>query len=135
MGRISETTNWIPAIPREQISALAERIKPVVRDERNVLSYIKHVDLFSASFLWKPEPLEAAADLTEIGRITTYHTFGYPALFKPSVAEVLAQIPEAYLGAAVAFEIIGPNDADDLNIENAALTAGYHVATTVLYGR
>jgi hypothetical protein len=135
MSRISEATNWIPAVPRERTVALAERIKPVVRDERNTLRYIKPVDLFSASFLWEPTLLGSAADLREIGRITTYHTFGHLLFFKPSVAEVLAQIPDTYLGAAIAFEVIGPGDADDLNIENAALTAGYHVATTILYGR
>jgi hypothetical protein len=135
MGRISEATSWIPSVPREHISALAERIKPVVRNERKVLHYIKPVDLFSASFLWEPTLLESAVDLREIARITTYHTFGHPLFFKPSVAEVLAQIPDTYLSAAIAFEVIGPLGADDLNTENAALAAGYHVATTVLYGR
>ena len=52
------------------------------------------------------------------------------------VAEVLKQIPEDILNQVIAFEIIGqPETADDLNKEQEALNAGYHVATTRLYGK
>lgn len=59
----------------------------------------------------------------------------YYGIFKPSIAEVLAQIPEELIEQTVAFETIGPADADALNKERDALNAGFHVATTRLYGR
>jgi hypothetical protein len=57
-------------------------------------------------------------------------------MFKPSIAEVLAQIPEEHLEQVLAFEIVdSPNNVDDLNAEREALNAGYHIATTRLYKR
>lgn len=69
--------------------------------------------------------------LTEI---RTLHTYGSPCFFKPSVAEVLAQIPDDMLEGVVAFETRGPSDVADMNRESEALNAGFHVARTRLYG-
>lgn len=126
---------WIPKVPEERIRALAERIKPVVRRPRSRdLHYIVPVDLFHVAYTWDPKLAEKATDLKAVCDITTYHTYGYHGFFKPSIAEVLAQIPEEYLDRVVAFEIVeSPNTADDLNREREALNAGYHVAKTRLY--
>jgi hypothetical protein len=71
-----------------------------------------------------------------ICQITTHHSWGHYSLFKPSIAEVLAQIPAEHLNQVVAFEIVvKPETAEDLNKDLEALNAGYHVATTRLYAR
>lgn len=120
---------WIPEVPEERIRELAERIKPVINGR-----YIKPVDLFKVAYTWDPKLAKRAVNLEPVRDITTYHTFGYYGFFKPSIAEVLAQIPADLLEKVVAFEIIGsPTTADDLNRESVALNAGYHVAVTRLY--
>jgi len=131
-----EKKSWIPEVPKERIQKLAERIKPVVQFAQKGRRYIKPVDLFDIAYTWDPKSADEAMDLKPLCDITTYHTYGYQGLFKPSIAEVLAQIPAEHLDKVVAFEIVGsPKTADDLNREHEALNAGYHVATTRLYVR
>lgn len=104
--------------------------------EKGDLYYIKPVDLFDIAYTWEPMPAEMATSLKFLCDIKTYHTYGYYGFFKPSIAEVLAQIPMEYLDKVVAFEIVeSPQTADDLNREREALDAGYHVAVTRLYVR
>ncbi len=137
---------WIPEVSKERIVELGERIKPVVRFTRSWrglsrsaeghLRYIKSHDLFNIAYTWAPKAAKATRGLKKLCDITTNHGFGYQGLFKPSIAEVLAQIPAEYLDKVVAFEIIKhPETVDDLNREHEALNAGYHVATTRLYVR
>ena len=79
--------------------------------------------------------IEKADSLKALGTIATLHAWGYYGVFKPSIAEVLAQIPAGYLDEVVAFEVAGPKDAEDLNREKEALDAGFHVARTTLYAK
>ena len=128
---------WIPEVSEDRIRELAERIKPVVQFARKGKCYIKPVDLFNVAYTWSPESAEVVTGLKPLCDITTYHTFDYYGFFKPSIAEVLAQIPAEHLDKVIAFEIVGRpfSDVDDLNKEQEALNAGYHVATTRLYVR
>lgn len=57
--------------------------------------------------------------------IRTLHTYRAPCSFKPSLAEVLAQIPAAFLDQVVAFETL----TRDVDMDQAV-----HVTTTKLYG-
>jgi hypothetical protein len=124
----------IPSVPSEQITLLAERIKPVAEFNSKGKCYIKPVDLFKIAYTWDPKPASKANGLKALCDITTYHAYGYYGCFKPSIAEVLAQIPQEHLEKVVAFEIVGsPQTCDDLNREQEALNAGFHVATTRLY--
>lgn len=96
--------------------------------------YIKKVDLFNISFIYDPRPTEEATNLVPLADITTYHEFNCRQCFAPSIAEVIAQIPEEYLGRVAAFEIIEkPETATDLNLQKEAVNDGYHVAKTRLY--
>jgi len=127
---------WIPEVSKQYIIELAERIKPVVQFAFGGKCYIKPVDLFKIAYTWDPVAADKATGLKLLCDITTYHTYGYHGFFKPSIAEVLAQIPAEHLDKVVAFEIVkSPNDVDDLNREQEALNARYHVATTRLYVR
>ncbi|MCL5006851.1 MAG: hypothetical protein M1153_01775 [Patescibacteria group bacterium] len=148
-----ETTDaehaWIPKVPRGLILEFVKRIKPVVRMCRDPLSgelkltwgeaalyYIAPVDPFNRAYTWDPKPTSLADGLEPVCDIQTYHSYGYYGIFKPSVAEVLAQIPPELRNAVRAFEIISrPMTVGDLNRNQAALSAGYHVAVTRLYRR
>ncbi len=154
----------IPKMSDEKLSKLLERIKPVVRfakirtsrkelgDGRFSITmkphpkgklqvwdagepyYIKSVDPRKVSFIWSAKADKLAEGLNKIADITTYHTFGYHGFFKPSIAEVIEQIPKKFLGKVVAFEIVdSPKDVYDLNKHREALNQGFHVATTRLY--
>ena len=98
--------------------------------------YIKKVDPEKIAFTWDPKKTKRARKLKPLKDITTYHTYGYYRMFKPSIAEVLAQIPEGLLAATIAFEIVErPETAADLDKHSEALNDGYHVATTRLYAK
>jgi hypothetical protein len=99
------------------------------------LYYIMPVNARGIAFPWSPKRDVLAEGLIEIARITTLHTYAYHGFFKPTIAEVLSQIPEEYLGQVIAFETHGPETADDLNSEWELLNEGYHVAETILYGK
>lgn len=127
---------WIPAISDEDLDKLCKRIRAVVEFPRKGKCYIKPVNPRNIAFTWSPKPGKKAVGLKRIRDITTYHTWAYYGFFKPTIAEVIAQIPKGLLPKVVAFEIIKrPETADDLNREKTALNAGYHVATTRLYSR
>ncbi len=132
---IDKNKIWIPTLPDGELNARAERIKPIVRFDGE-LRYIKSVDIRNVAYTWEPKSAKLAKDLTTLLDITTYHTYGYHGLFKPSIAEVLCQIPTDLVDKVFAFEIIvRPETAEDLNLDKEALNAGYHIATTRLYGR
>ena len=124
---------WIPEISDERLAELVERIKPTCRFNGE-LRHIEPVDPRRVAYTWDPKPAEVAEGLELLADVRTYHSYGAPNMFKPSIAEVLAQIPEEHLSQVVAFEIVkSPHDVHDLNKEREALNAGYHVATTRLY--
>jgi len=131
----------IPEITDERLNELAARIKPVHNfGKRRGRCYVKPMKrgdyLRGVAYTWEPRPADKVEDLRPISDIRTYHTFGYYGFFKPSIAEVLAQIPPEVIDQVVAFEIIdSPSDAEDLNREADALNSGYHVATTRLFAR
>ena|SRR3989344_9104698 len=114
-------------ISDERLEELAKRIKPVVRCDGE-LYYIKDVDYRNIAFTWSSKLKKKAKGLEELARIRTYHEYGYPGFFKPSVAEVLAQIPKTKVSQTSAFEI--PVHITDPDPE---LYGEYHKARTILY--
>jgi hypothetical protein len=135
MVTLSRNKIGIPNITNERLNELAARIKPVIEFD-GVKHHIEKCDLRGESYVWSPVQAEAALALVEIVDIRTYHTFGYKGFFKPSIAEVIAQIPEDLIDQVTEFEIVaGPTTVDDLNEESVALNKGFHVATTRLYAR
>lgn len=88
-------------------------------------------DLRRTAYTWDPEPEPGgmAEGIEQYAHIITYHTFGAPSLFKPSVAEVLAQIPEALIETTVAFEL----RTEDLTCVNVSSFHNAHWAPCILY--
>jgi hypothetical protein len=124
----------IPEISAAELDRRASRIKPVVMF-LGMLHYIRPVDIKTASFLWSPVKGPLAEGLVFLREIRTFHSYAYYGFFKPTVAEVLAQLPDdSLLPFIAAFEIVrGPERAEDLNREAEALNNGYHVALTRIY--
>lgn len=138
----------IPKVSNADLESMLKRIRPVARfrenpqgeecphcgyreyeleqDDRGDLYYIKKVNPRNVAYTWDPQPAEKAKGLVKHKDITTHHTYGYYGFFKPSIAEVLAQIPEADLETVCAFEYV---------YGTAEITGEYHSATTRLYRR
>lgn len=113
---------------------LSDKLRPVVRDHNGDLRLIQLPDLRKQSFLWAPRFLNAREApsldrLVEVERIETLHTCGAPSLFKPSIAEVLAQIPAYLTETAHYFETLS-NCARVLEIPGCEVL---HITETVLY--
>ena len=158
-----EKPSRIPKMSRSQIRKLAKRIRPILRfakvvtethptasggvevitrlnpkgklqrDGRGSFYFIKPVNPFTVAFAWSPTPVGRPPRLQELCTITTYHGYAFYGFFKPSVAEVIAQIPKEHLDTVVAFSVKGPETAEDLNKHIEELNEGYHVAQTTLY--
>ena len=72
------------------------------------------------------------AKLKPLTDVKMLHTYGYYGFFKPTVAEVIRQIPKEFLCKVTAFEII---EIGDTNTYKEELNAGYHVSIVRLYGK
>ena len=109
---------------REEIMERARTLRPVgeFRKKGSMRFWLKAPKIGTVAYLWKPEVLQVAGYLKELGRVTTYHRCGHPALFKPSVDECVAQCPYP---EATAFMII---DGGDYNFE-----LNRHTATTAYF--
>ena len=116
----------IPRISYEEMKARVARIKPVVLHE-GALHYIAEVDPVSIAFTWSPVPTSEATDLILVREITTYHTYGAPVFFKPSIGEVLRQIPTDLLDTVTAFR----TELDGNGVET--IVGEYHRARTTLF--
>lgn len=125
---------YIPEVAKEEIIRRAANIRAMKRDENGKLRFITHPDLFNTAYLWAPNLEGEAPPMQEVYRCTTYHTWAYYGFFKPSIAEVLAQLPADMVRKVKAFELVGePQTAADFNKDREAFDAGYHVAEAVFY--
>lgn len=131
---IESTTPSIPDLSDEKLTLLAAKMRPVMRDAKGMLRFIAPVDLRNVAFTWQPVVFRERADLVQVATIRTLHTWGYPAFFKPSIAE--AQIPSGMEDVVVAFEVVGPRAVSDFYVDEEtrrAFDAGFHTAKTTLY--
>jgi len=146
---IEKVGDYIPEISDERLLELFEKIRPVVMFEdremhfllippnqngsrRSLMDYLRRT-----AYLWTPIKGSPSDNLEALIEIKTYHAYGYQGFFKPSIAEIFAQIPEDILQNVSAFEIIkSPNSFEDFLEEDGSTTAfdiGLHWATTRFY--
>jgi hypothetical protein len=92
-------------ISKERLDYLLKKIKPVIH-QNNDLYYIKNVDPINSSVIYDPKPKVRAENLEKLCSIKTYHPREVPWMSRPSIAEVIAQIPKRYVEQTVAFEIL-----------------------------
>ena len=126
----------LPHITDDELLERYKNIKPIVSYEQ-AYYYLKkfNVDkMRNQSYIWNLEKdIRDLVDMTSaetIAEFTCYHTYGYPGLFKPSIAEVLQQFPDDILEESNAFYISSyPETANDLNLQSEILNAGCHQST------
>ena len=124
--------NLIPEISVEDAQALLKKLRPIVTKDGMPFD-IELPDLYNVAFTWDPK-LTAPVDMTNVAVVATlytYHKTGYILFFKPSIAEVLAQLPADLDERAFAFQTFG-GEAEI--VKNVPGFYG-HRTRTVVYGR
>jgi len=129
----------IPKMSMEEIIKWYSSIKPIVHANGTAcyLRELSRKELTRAAYtrLNNPQDYSTPVDfnnLSFLADVKMLHRWGYPAFFKPSVEEVIRQIPKEYLNKAVAFEIIaGGIGINSIYCEE--FIAGFHVSVVRLY--
>lgn len=132
----------IPKITDEELKKRYERIKPIVeiQGEKYLLRNFTESQLREISYIWnmhkdKREKINIDEYVAlEEHDFECIHKYGCYSLFKPSIAEVLAQIPEDILGIVDLFEIIDePKTVEDFYKNKIVFENGYHISKVRLY--
>lgn len=132
----------IPEISRELLLSRYKRIKPIVDidGKKYFLREFKENELTDIAYLWHAdEDKREEVNMNEYVALIEHdfeciHDYGSPNLFKPSIAEVLAQIPGKLSQLVCAFEIIEyPQTAYDFNKNKNAFDNGFHTSKVRLY--
>jgi len=134
----------IPKITKEELVKLYEKIKPIVEIEgkKYFLREFSYEEISGVSFLWNAhEDKREIVNMDEYIPLSQYdfeciHTYGHPTLFKPSIKEVLAQIPDNIKRCVdtFVFEIIEqPETAADFDKNKIVFDNGFHLSKVRLY--
>lgn len=111
---------------KEQIAEIAKGIKVIKSFNDPVSGKVRYsvqadVDIFAESCIWNdPQQGLEAFVKEEVGLFIAYHSFGHPAMFKPSLSEVVKYIPEEMIGKfnAVRITYAGMSDDNTMHISN-----------------
>jgi hypothetical protein len=123
---------------REYIEKWARDITPLIERDGKVMRIVMPEEKFNQSFPWSPKIIgEATLDTVDVlAEIWTLHNWGYYGFFKPSIAEVISQIPEEIIGEVKSFLVIGPDDITDLRANDYCFgPRAVHTARTILFKR
>ena len=132
----------IPKISKEELIARYKRIKPIVEFEgkKYFLREFSTAELTGKSYIWNiSEDKREHVDMKKFIPLVNsdfecLHSYGYYGVFKPSIGEVLAQIPKIDADFVDAFEIIEqPEVLEDFNKYRIQFDNGFHVSKVRLY--
>lgn len=131
----------IPKMSDEDIAKRYETIKPIVSKNGKAvwLRKLSSGELSYKVYMSLDKEGDYAGDvnfsnLSPLADVKILHRYGYYGFFKPSVGEVLAQIPNEMLHKVTAFEMIySPSTCADFNVFNKEFHSGYHVSIVRLY--
>lgn len=117
----------VPEISDRRLAELLERLVPITVDGQERASFIQMPHPRTEAYLWSPDPSGPVPGLRVLVRFRTFHAYGAPSLFKPSIAEVLAQLPAELPPEARAFttfpETAELSERGDLHVAQSALFA------------
>jgi hypothetical protein len=124
----------IPELNQTILLERAFNIKPLIRGEGELtdrLYFIEAQDILKEGFAWSPQKTILANGLTKLGDVFTRHSTGCGVFFKPSISEVLKQIPDEILQQnPVAFTTY----LDSHEIKDCFDSKDYeHIARTTFY--
>jgi len=115
-----------------KIKELAERIHPAVWNFGTLYKIDEtKIDLFATAFSWNPTTTEKLDSAHCIATVKTQHIAEQVLLFKPTVAQVLSQLPEKYLDSKE--HLYFTTKTDQHPIFSLTPCGKFHTATTKLY--
>lgn len=127
----------IPEMTPDEIMKLYSHIKPIVwRDGKRV--YLRQLckkeaidQVFTKIESEGEEEKEVNySELAKLADIRMLHRWGYHMYFKPSVGEVIRQIPKEMINDVVAFQLLHGSTS---NLFKETFNAGYHTSVVRLY--
>lgn len=133
--------NRVPDPTHPRVSALAEQIRPIIRDAEGVPCLLEPVCPLTHAYTWDPkiESRLRSEDLVLLESSRVFISWSYYGFFKPTIAECLAQMPSALEeeGDCRFFEIVkAPQDAADFRSDEEtalAFDAGFHTCEVAYY--
>ena len=131
---------FIPKISDAELLDLYRLLKPIVEveDIKHCLKKLSLLDLRTLAYTWSAkENKREAIDPSKMETVDEFaclHKWGFYGFFKPSVAEVLAQVPGHVIEDANAFEIVEyPETVEDLNRYHDLVKDGFHLSKVRSY--
>ena len=106
-----KTINEAVMISDERLGRLVKTLTQVKTKRSGRIVEVRPVDPRRKSCIWDMKFGKERSDLRKGDALRTVHLCGHYSIFKPSIAEVLAQVPEDGEERIVAFEIL-----DDVSI-------------------
>lgn len=128
----------IPKISETMLYQLAKQIHPIKRIRENIYRKIdiEYTDDFlrNTSFIWDAKLIGPELMFSPLNSISliTYHRYGAPALFKPSIAEVMAQLMGKFnkgWDKIKYFTLLSDN------LDSSNVIGEYHWCKCVLFGQ
>lgn len=130
----------IPKIDDKTLAGFYRLLKPIVTiDEvKYLLKEFSLEQLRNISYIWeRNEDKRDVVDSNKLEPVEDFlclHTWGYYGLFKPSIAEILAQVPEKTICEANVFEIIEkPETREDVFRYPEVVDNGFHLSKVRSY--
>ena len=140
MAEVAKTLS-IPKISKEELIRRYNHIKPIVTRgyDKYYVRELTEDELINHSYLWMVESKDFGKkvnmdSLLKIVDVKMIHSFSFSGFFKPSVEEILAQIPKKFVEDTVAFEIVYyTNCQNDMNFFYNETRNDFHVSIVRLY--
>lgn len=136
---LNEIPKKLPRISNERLKALLNQAGPVMLTETGEPVWMVKPDPRKTAYTWGPtRALRFRPKLVELGKLYTLHTWGYYGFFKPSMAEVLAEVdklPADVRDQVAAFHTKPRGEVEGTGNWRETMSAcgEYHVGVTTLW--
>lgn len=132
----------IPKISKEELNKRYDTIKPIVDLDGKKYLLRDFTEEELKKYVYTSNVTQDKREIVNMDKYVSLvdydfeclHTYGYYGIFKPTIAEVLAQIPEDLASLVCAFEIIEkPETLEDLMKNKIVFNNGFHISKVRLY--
>ena len=131
---------YIPEIDEKELRELYKKIKPIttINGRKYLLKHYLMNSLRNTSYYWVQDRDKTRRikdeDIKTIEEFICLHKFSICTDFKPSIAEILSQVPKHLIDEIDYFEIVEvPKDIYDVKRYPEAYENGYHLSRVRTY--
>ena len=130
----------IPKLSDKELLELYKRIKPIVSlgEIKYLLRNYSINEIKRNSYIWSiNKDVRESIDNNKLEQVDDFyclHTWAFYGLFKPTIGEVLSQIPSNLIDKTNTFEIVEyPETIKDIHKYNNIYNSGYHLSKVRTY--